>query len=80
MTQVAADSTAELLCRSYQQWCQENRPYDRKKREAVGRFMAQLYQHGRPAGSHPIYELDSIDAAAVNQRVARGREYASERR
>jgi hypothetical protein len=57
--------STELLARSYLQWCEENRPFDRKSREYVGRFMTKLYSPKRPAGSYPIYELDTIDRHAV---------------
>jgi hypothetical protein len=54
-------STA-LLDHSYQQWCEENRPYDRKAREALGKFMTKVYQPTRPKLSeqHPVYEIESI--------------------
>jgi hypothetical protein len=54
--------STELLTRSYQQWRQENRPHERKGREELGSFMTKLYQRSRPRQSHPIYELDSLDA------------------
>jgi Family of unknown function (DUF5906)/RepB DNA-primase from phage plasmid len=54
--------STELLHRSYMQWCQENRigSYRCKTREGLGRFMAKLYQDGRPAKT-PVYELNSFD-------------------
>ena len=54
--------TMELLYRSYLQWCQEARPFDRKSREELGRFMTAIYSARRPRQEkHPVYELDSID-------------------
>jgi hypothetical protein len=53
--------TTELLTRSYLQWCDETRPYDRKSREQLGRFFAETYKAARPRGEHPVYEIDSID-------------------
>ena len=56
----------ELLYRSYVQWCQESRPFDRKSREELGRFMTTIYSPGRPRHeSHPVYELDSIDGEVI---------------
>jgi len=60
--------TTELLYRSYTQWCEENRvaSHNRKIREQLGTFFAQLYQKCRPRSSgHPIFELDSIDIELV---------------
>jgi hypothetical protein len=57
--------TTELLYRSYLQWCQESRPFDRKSREELGRFMTTIYSPSRPQGSHPVYELDSIDGEVI---------------
>jgi hypothetical protein len=58
--------TTELLNRSYLQWCQESRPFDRKSREELGRFMTTIYSPRRPRqGSHPVYELDSIDGEVI---------------
>jgi hypothetical protein len=54
--------TTELLYRSYSQWCQENQPFDRKRREELGQFMAKLYQRSRPRGMYPVYELDTANA------------------
>jgi hypothetical protein len=52
--------STELLNRSYVQWCEENRPFDRRSREQIGRFFSEVYQDVRPSAEHPIYELDSI--------------------
>jgi hypothetical protein len=57
--------TTELLSRSFLQWCQENRPFDRKSREELGRMMNKIYSPRRPAGSYPVYELDSVDGEEV---------------
>ena len=56
--------STELLWRSYIQWCDEARPYDRKRREQIGRFFADTYSPERPRGERPIYEIDSIDRRA----------------
>jgi Family of unknown function (DUF5906) len=53
--------TTELLCQSYEQWCGEHRPFDRKNREQLGKALAQLYSAMRPGGSEPLYEIESID-------------------
>ena len=53
--------STELLMRSYQQWCEENRPiYDRCPREQLGAFFSALHPASRPARAHPVYEIDSI--------------------
>jgi hypothetical protein len=52
--------TTELLERSYGQWCDEHRPYDRKSRQQLGTFFARVYQPSRPRGEHPVYEIESI--------------------
>jgi hypothetical protein len=57
--------STELLSRSYQQWCDEYRLFDRKSREFLGRFMTKVYSASRPRGTYPIYELDSIDVGEV---------------
>lgn len=53
--------TTELLWRSYTQWCEEARPYDRKTREQLGIFFRAIYQPARPRLEHPVFEIDSID-------------------
>lgn len=58
--------TTELLMRSYLQWCDETRPYDRKSREQLGAFFTPLYPASRPRGEHPMFEIDSIDRQAVD--------------
>jgi Family of unknown function (DUF5906) len=57
--------TTELLMRSYSQWCDETRPYDRKTREQLGTFFAPLYPASRRRPAHPMFEIDSIDRHAV---------------
>lgn len=54
--------TNNLLHDSYLQWLSENRPYDRKSREELGRFMIQLYPRKRPYGPQILSELESPDA------------------
>ena len=56
--------STELLMRSYQQWCDENRPYDRYPREQLGAFLSALYPASRPTRPHPVYEIDSIAGPA----------------
>lgn len=58
--------STELLMRSYQQWCDENRPFDRWPREQLGAFFSALHPASRPARAHPVYEIDSIDRQAVD--------------
>ena len=57
--------STELLMRSYLQWAHENRPFDRKGREDLGRFMSNTYSPVRPGGKYPVYELDSIDLEQI---------------
>ena len=57
--------TTELLWRSYLQWCDEARPYDRKSREQLGAFLTQTYVAARPWGEHPVYEIDVVDRSKV---------------
>jgi hypothetical protein len=58
--------TTELLWSSYVQWCDEVRPFDRKRREQLGKFFSDTYQSSRPRGEHPVYEIESIDRHAVD--------------
>jgi hypothetical protein len=51
--------TTELLIRSYQQWCAENRTTYPQPRELMGRRLKEIYPAKRPNGEYPIYELDS---------------------
>jgi Family of unknown function (DUF5906) len=57
--------TTELLHRSYLQWCDENRPYERKSRVQLGEMMTKIYIARRPRKPLPIYELDSIDRESI---------------
>jgi hypothetical protein len=57
--------TTELLRRSYAQWCEENRPYDRKTETAHGNFLSDIYMRTRSRASQPIYEIESIDHRKV---------------
>jgi hypothetical protein len=58
--------TTELLMRSYLQWCDENRPFERKSREQLGIFFREIYSWSRPRVDHPVHEIDSIDRHAVD--------------
>ena len=58
--------TTELLANSYLQWCNDNRPFDRKTREQLSMFLAEIYSPVRPRGEHPAHETDSIDRHAVD--------------
>ena len=58
--------STELLVRSYLQWCDETRPYDRRTREQLGAFFKPLYPASRPRDEHPVFEIDSIDRQAVD--------------
>jgi hypothetical protein len=53
--------SSALLRDSYSQWCEENRPHDRKSGEALGKFLKDLYTPARPGGRCPIYEIASVD-------------------
>jgi len=57
--------TTELLRRSYSQWCEENRPYDRRTETAHGNFLSEIYTWTWPRASLPMYEIDSIDHKKV---------------
>jgi hypothetical protein len=59
--------TSELLHRSYLQWCEENRPFDRKSREQMGKMMTEIYQSRRPRAEYPLYELDSVDIDPIEK-------------
>jgi hypothetical protein len=52
--------TTELLERSYLQWCDQARPYDRKNRVQLGAFFTKVYQSKRPREAHPVYEIESV--------------------
>jgi hypothetical protein len=53
--------TTELLVRSYNQWCAENRVTYPESRVQLGRLMAKAYSPGRPRPEYPVYERDSVD-------------------
>jgi hypothetical protein len=54
--------STELLYQSYSQFCTAAKPYGRKSREALGKFMSKLHQGKRASnGGDPIFEIDSID-------------------
>jgi hypothetical protein len=53
--------TTELLTNSYLQWCNANRPFDRKNREQLGAFFKDIYKPSRPQDAHPVHEIDSIE-------------------
>jgi hypothetical protein len=57
--------TPPLLLNSYLQWCNKNRPFDRKTREQLGTFFTKVYQSSRPDGDHPVHEIESIDRTLV---------------
>jgi hypothetical protein len=51
----------ELLHNSYVQWCNDNRPFDRKSLEQLGTFMTSIYGRSkRPRGRYPIRELGAM--------------------
>jgi hypothetical protein len=55
--------TTELLMRSYLQWCDDNRLYQRQTRQELGEFMVKVkYQHARPKVVHPVYEIGALPA------------------
>ncbi len=53
--------TTQLLVRSYQQWCGENRVSYIKDESQLGQMMTRLFVKKRASGEHPIYEVDVID-------------------
>jgi hypothetical protein len=53
--------TSELLRHSYAQWCDENRPYDRKTEEQLGGFLREIYRRTRPRQDEPLYEIEVVD-------------------
>jgi hypothetical protein len=49
--------TTELLMRSYLQWCDDNKLYQRQSRQDLGTFMTKMYPTGRPKIAQPVYEI-----------------------
>jgi hypothetical protein len=49
--------TTELLMRSYLQWCDDNRLYQRQSRQDLGTFMTKMYPTGRPKIAQPVHEI-----------------------
>jgi hypothetical protein len=62
--------TTSLLLHSYRQWCEENRPFDRKSREQLGRFLTKWHSPSRPRLPHPVYEIESIDRSETREIVS----------
>jgi hypothetical protein len=52
--------TTELLMRSYLQWCDENRLYQRQSRQELGEFMVRMYPASRPKVAHPVAEITTL--------------------
>jgi hypothetical protein len=52
--------TTELLMRSYLQWCDETKLYQRQTRIDLGAFMAKMYQDARPKVAHPVHEITAL--------------------
>jgi hypothetical protein len=46
--------------RSYLQWCDDNRLYQRQSRIELGEFMTGMYQDSRPKVAHPVYEIAAL--------------------
>ena len=60
--------STELLMRSYQQWCDENRPYDRNTREQLGAFLYRaLSRRNRPRGEHPVMRSTASTATSFTR-------------
>jgi hypothetical protein len=55
--------TTELLMRSYLQWCDDNRLYQRQDRTQLGELMTKMYPTGRPKVAQPVYEVESVPMA-----------------
>ena len=53
--------TTTLLMNSYLQWCDANRPFDRKSELQLGTFFTDIYKPSRPRGAHPVHEIESIE-------------------
>jgi hypothetical protein len=58
--------TTSLLLHSYRQWFEENRPFDRKSREQLGRFLTRWYSPARLRAPHPVYEIETIDHRRIS--------------
>jgi hypothetical protein len=52
--------TTELLMRSYLQWCDDNRLYQRQGRQDLGELMTKMYPASRPKVAHPVYEIAAL--------------------
>jgi hypothetical protein len=52
--------TTELLWRSYMQFCDESRIYQRQTRIDLGKFMSVLYPATRPRQRLPIFEVEAL--------------------
>jgi hypothetical protein len=52
--------TTELLERSYLQWADDQRLYQRQTRVELGKFMSQLHATSRPRQEFPIYEVTTL--------------------
>jgi hypothetical protein len=59
-----------LLMNSYLQWCNKNRPFDRKIVHQLKAFLGKIYQEKRPDSEHPVYEIESIDRSETREIVS----------
>jgi hypothetical protein len=62
-------AATELLWNSYQQWAGKTRPTKRQPREALKRFMTQMYEHERPraGGPYAIREHEQLHGLQVDK-------------
>jgi hypothetical protein len=48
--------------RSYLQWCDDNRLYQRQTRIELGELMSKMYPSGQPTVAHPVHEITTLPA------------------
>lgn len=53
--------STQLLCRSYQQWCDLTRRHTRSSEVELGKFMTKVASPQRPGGEHPVAEVEYPD-------------------
>lgn len=53
--------STQLLCRSYQQWCDLTRRHTRNSEVELGMFMSKFASRRRPRGKHPVGEIEYPD-------------------
>jgi len=53
--------STQLLCRSYQQWCDLTRRHTRSSEVELGMFMSKFASRRRPRDKHPVGEIEYPD-------------------